>query len=507
MKFSVSGAGAFGVGLHGLAADGVAGMERVLNEDRIRLAVTGLSRAGKTVFITSLIQNLLALGQGRDTLPKVTARLTQEGASRLRSVTVMPAGAGILPFFDYTAKLADLAAAVPSWPPRTEDLAQISLALEIERPTSFGRRLGTRRIRLDILDYPGEWLLDLPLLAQSYAAWATQTMALLRAPPRRECSGAFLAFVEDLRPGDRAEESLLRRGNMLYREALQACRTGHGLRYLQPGRFICPGPGSDAPFMWFFPLDVPPGMPKTGSVAALLEERFTAYQQHMRASFFDTHFASFDRQIMLVDVLGALYAGQAAFEDTARVIRDLAAALRYGNNTVSRTMVAGAMRGSSHLLPSMLSRAAGKAADQLANRRIEQVVFVATKADHVPAMRRENLLNLLRNLVNASNGGQASISAGVHFRVAASILSTRDGIRRTGGTSVEVVEGVVLGDERVRPFLIGDEPSNVPPKSFWTERYLEIPEFRPPAIDPHRTTGIAHLNLDQVLDDVIGDLL
>ena len=61
------------------------------------------------MFITSLVQNLLALGQGRDTLPKVTARLTQDGTSRLRSVSVMPAG--VLPVFDHAKKLGELAAA------------------------------------------------------------------------------------------------------------------------------------------------------------------------------------------------------------------------------------------------------------------------------------------------------------------------------------------------------------------------------------------------------------
>ena len=40
----------------------------------------------------------------------------------------------------------------------------------------------------------------------------------------------------------------------------------------------------------------------------------------MRADFFDMRFASFDRPIMPADVLGALYAGRAAFEDTAQVI-------------------------------------------------------------------------------------------------------------------------------------------------------------------------------------------
>ena len=90
-----------------------------LNETTIRLAVTGLSRAGKTVFITSLIQNLLALGQGRDTLPLINRRLNAASGSRLRSVRVVPAGVQTLAHFDFAEKLAELSADLPSWPPRT----------------------------------------------------------------------------------------------------------------------------------------------------------------------------------------------------------------------------------------------------------------------------------------------------------------------------------------------------------------------------------------------------
>jgi len=43
--------------------------------------------------------------------------------------------------------------------------------------------------------------------------------------------------------------------------------------------------------------------------------------------------------------------------------------------------------------------------------------------------------------------------------------------------------------------------------SFWSEQLFELPVFRPPALDPTGLGGIPHLNLDQVLDDVIGDLL
>ena len=488
-----------------LANDGIAGVERSFNQDHIRLAVTGLSRAGKTVFITSLIHNLLALGQGRDTLPLVTKRLSKDGASRLKRVEVLPAGAGVLPFFDYEAKLRGLAAAEPSWPPRTEDLARISLELEVGRASSWGRVLGSRRIRLDILDYPGEWLLDLPMMNQSFAEWSRQTLDLLRTEPRLGCSRAFLAFTEGLRPGDRIEESLLHKGHLLYREALQACRREHGLRYLQPGRFICPGPGSDAPFLWFFPMAVPDGEPAPRTAGSLLAERFAAYQRHMRESFFDTHFASFDRQIMLVDVLGALAAGKAAFEDTARVIRDLAGALNYGGNSIGRAVAANVVHGVGQFLPSVPGgRAMNDAAQQLGHRQIERVVFVATKGDHVPGLKRDNLRHLLRALASA---GQAGGETGVSYHVAASILSTEDGMAQIEGRPVEVVKGIKLGEDRVRPYFNGDVPTGTPPDSFWVHPFFELPVFKPPPINPHGVTGIPNLNLDEVLDAVIGELL
>ena len=209
--------------LRRLAADAGSAIDRAVNEDVIRLAVTGLSRAGKTVFITSMIQNLLALADQRDVLPRLTQRLSDRGANRLRDVTILPAGTSPVPYFDYAAKLAGMGAEEPAWPERTEDVAQISLALTLTRRSTIGQRLGVRRVRLDILDYPGEWLLDLPLLNQTYAAWSEQTLALLQESPRREVSGPFLAFVANLRPSDRINDDLARQGHRLYKAALQAC--------------------------------------------------------------------------------------------------------------------------------------------------------------------------------------------------------------------------------------------------------------------------------------------
>ena len=55
--------------------------------------MTGLARAGKTAFLTSVAANLLALGAGRPVLPKVMARLR----GRLPSVGIAPSGAALAP--------------------------------------------------------------------------------------------------------------------------------------------------------------------------------------------------------------------------------------------------------------------------------------------------------------------------------------------------------------------------------------------------------------------------
>ena len=60
---------------------------------------------------------------------------------------------------------------------------------------------------------------------------------------------------------------------------------------------------------------------------------------------------------------------------------------------------------------------------------------------------------------------------------------------------------------KVHPLDVGQVPAAIPPPSFWTAPYFEMPVFRPPIIDASGAAGIPHLGLDEVLDAVIGDLL
>ena len=61
------------------------------------------------------------------------------------------------------------------WPRSTDRISQFRLAIEYERKGSW--RSGPGTLMLDVVDYPGEWLLDLALIDQSYTAWSRATIS------------------------------------------------------------------------------------------------------------------------------------------------------------------------------------------------------------------------------------------------------------------------------------------------------------------------------------------
>ncbi len=161
--------------IFGDIADGLTrGIERVgdtvsgaLFEPVIRLGVTGLSRAGKTVFITSLVANLIDRGR----MPQLAAA----AGGRIQTAYLQPQPDDTVPRFDYETHLGQLTAAKPVWPASTRAVSQLRLSLKVQRAGLVGGLQGPRTVHLDIVDYPGEWLLDLELLDLSYPAWDERT--------------------------------------------------------------------------------------------------------------------------------------------------------------------------------------------------------------------------------------------------------------------------------------------------------------------------------------------
>src|SRR5262249_10606200 len=159
----------------------------------VRLGITGLSRAGKSVFITALVHGLVRGGA----FPVFEA--LAEG--RIARARLSPQPDDAVPRFDYedhvTALVADRV-----WPQSTRQISELRLIIEYQ-----SRSGAMRELALDVVDYPGEWLLDLPLLAKSFEAWSAETLEMSGRGPRAPLAKAWLAHSATLDVAGLADEN------------------------------------------------------------------------------------------------------------------------------------------------------------------------------------------------------------------------------------------------------------------------------------------------------------
>ena len=409
--------------------------------------------------------NLLAMGAGLPTLPALGKRL---GGRRLH-VSLGQSGAGSMPRFDYAAHLAALAADPAAWPARTGAVSLLALDLSVPRPGLAGQ-LPAKRLRLEFLDYPGEWLLDLPLLRMDFAAWSEATLRRLEGSA---LAAGFLAFAAALPAGAGRDEALAGTGHRLYRSLLHRMHDEADLSYLQPGRFLMPAPGPEPPWMQFFPLR------GHGGLASLLAERYAAYCEAVRRDLLSPLFGKLDRLVVLADLLTALGAGADSFADAQAGLAAASGALRWQS--------------------SWTEAAAALLALQRPPPVIRRVAFAATKSDHVAARQRGNLRALLARLAPA-----AGVATG-HFAIA-SIRCTEDAVWRLGGRSVSAVRGRVLGQGGALSYP-GEVPDQPPDGAFWTHEFFALPVFEPTRLPDAGRLGVPQLGLDELLAFLLDDLL
>jgi len=450
----------------------------LVHDRSVRLAVTGLTGSGKTTFITSLVDNLLSAAGRPARLPFLRAaaerRIIAARLSASDGETVAP--------FPVRDTIAALAADPPHWPPSTTDLRRADLSLGFAPAGFLGRTAGgNAKLSLEILDYPGEWLLDLPLLRQSYRHWSRTTLDLARHGARAPLARDWLDFLARHPSDGAADPEAARQAHDLYRAFLAACRKQQQLSLLQPGRFLNPGQITDTSLLWFCPMPFAVGgRVREGSMAALMEARFEAYKRVVVQPFFARLARGVDRQIVLVDVLSALNAGAEAFADQRLTLETILAAFRFGRRSLLRLLF---------------------------GARIDRVLFAATKADHVPALQRDHLEALMANLVAVPTWHAQRAHARVAAMALASIRCTEDGTDVIDGHKVDVVIGLPEGGERRIRFFPGIVPVTPPPEGFWGERFAEFPVFQPPRIERAAGDGVPHINLDKALDFLLGDAL
>ncbi len=449
----------------------------------LRLGVTGLSRSGKTVFITALVHGLLTAARW----PVFEA----QAQGRIARVRLEPQSDDGIPRFPYEDHLATLTGP-RDWPEGTRRISEIRLAIDFASNSGFFRG-SEKTLTLDIVDYPGEWLLDLPLLAQSYSEWSRRSIEAARRPPRAALSGEWLAASAEVDPFGRGDESDARRLADKFTRYLKSCRDERvSLSTLPPGRFLLPGEMEGSPALTFAPLDLAGREPAGDSLAALMEKRFESYKRLVVMPFYANHFATLDRQIVLVDALAALNAGPAALADLELALADVLTAFRPGANSILSSMLA---------------------------RRIDRILFAASKADHLHQTSHDRLEGLLKRLTDRAIRRAEFAGARVDAVALASLRATRETTVTRKGRSLPCIVGTPIAGERAGTEIFdGSEdvavfPGELPadptglfagPEAFRGEDYRFV-RFLPPKADP--TQPLPHIRLDRAVEFLIGDRL
>jgi predicted YcjX-like family ATPase len=458
----------------------------------VRLGVTGLSRAGKTVFITALIHGLTRGGRFPVFEPFASGRIAQ--------ARLAPQPDDAVPRFDYENHVRTLIEE-RRWPNSTVDISELRLVIDYQRQNGADRTL-----TLDIVDYPGEWLLDLPLLNKSYEQWSHESLGLSRESPRALLAAQWHAHLATLSAEGQEDEQAARMEARLFTDYLRACRDERfAMSLLPPGRFLMPGNLAGSPALTFAPLDLPDdGTAPEGSLWAMMVRRYEAYKDVVVRPFFRDHFARLDRQVVLVDALSAFNSGPEALHDLEAALAGILDCFRIGRSTFLSSLF---------------------------RPRIDRILFAATKADHLHHSSHDRLEAVLRRTVAGAVARAEDTGALIDVVALAAVRATREATVTRGRDKLPSILGTPApgetaggeafdGESEVATFP-GDLPAD-PEQLFAGEdafrglssasaeksdfRFLR---FRPPQLESVNAESptLPHIRLDRALQFLIGDRL
>jgi predicted YcjX-like family ATPase len=458
-----------------LAARALAEFGGHLIHPTVRLGVTGLSRAGKTVFITALLHGLLRGGRFPVFEPLASGRIA--------GARLAPQPDDAVPRFDYEGHVRSVVIE-REWPASTRQISELRIVIDYQ---STGGAM--RTLTLDIVDYPGEWLLDLPLLDKSYEQWSAETIAYLRRTTRQPLPTAFLDRAAAIDPFAPADEYAAIEAARFFTEHLQARRQAHQtLSMIGPGRFLMPGDLAGSPALTFAPLVLPPGREALpGSAWMMMRRRYESYRDAVVRPFFRDHFARLDRQIVLVDVLAALDAGPEAVRDLQDAMVAVLDCFRIGRGNIVSTLFA---------------------------PRVDRILFAATKADQVHHSSHDRLEAILKTMTVAAVMRAGDAGAEVDVIALAAVRATREALFRGEGGGLPSIVGTAAPGEWSdgRHFDGRTEmaffPGDLPRDKLDGGDFRSI-RFRPPALEntDDGIPALPHIRLDRALQFLIGDRL
>jgi len=474
-----------------IALDNIQDTASNLFSPTLRLGVTGLSRAGKTVFITSLVHNLLNGGR----LPMFEAKAN----GRIAKAELKPQPSMNVPRFQYEQHIEALFKK-RIWPDSTRAISELRLTIHYESASAWSRKFGAGTLNLDIVDYPGEWLLDLPLLGMTFEQWSKQALAMARLGNREKLAGKWLEKLKKIDPAKDAQESDAQELAEAFTTYLRLCREDErALSTLPPGRFLMPGDLEGSPALTFSPLEIEEDT-KAGSESLhkMMRERFEAYKDVVVRPFFREHFARLDRQIVLVDALQAINVGPEALADLENALAEILGCFKTGSSAWYNSLF---------------------------SRKIDKILFAATKADHLHHENHDRMEKLMEALVTKAIAQARYTGAKVDVVAMAAVRATKEAIIKQDGEDFPVILGTPKKGEMIdgetfdgtskTAIFPGDLPEN--PAQLLDIDTANDPEvdlrfvrFRPPLLEKSKdnlTLTLPHIRLDRALEFLLGDQL
>ena len=431
----------------------------------IKIAVTGLSRSGKTVFLTSFINQLIA----NDKLPYLNEKLKRPFVARL-----LPPDS-VYVRFDYYSKIKAFRLKDPKWPKATKSVSKTTLQLEFKSEYAF---LKNQIVNIELIDYPGEWLLDLSMLEQDYAEWSEAMLALAHEEKRYSYAKEWLEFVKgaDLYRRNR-DESVEEVMHDHYSEYLKRLHY-QGYSFVQPGRFLEPGDMQDDPLLRFCPLPTPSNEPHPDSVYAQFAKRYEQYIHEVVKRLYLEHFQAFDTQIILVDLLKTMEHGYDVFEDMHLSFKNILKSFTYGSNNI-------------------LTR--------FFKPEINQVIFAATKADHLPQSQHNRYKRLLEEMIWDLKKELDVRHIDTEATVFAAVKSTRDVKAKIEGKEVDCIRGIVEGEHEPSTHFPGMLPQSYHDENFLKKGDFHLTKFKPISFPLRDTRAVEHIRMDKLIYTILKD--
>ncbi len=446
---------------------------------RFCLGVTGLSRSGKSTFITSLVNQLLHHEKASlpGFAPVLTEKLLGVKVHRLDDENIKP--------FPFEQGYQDIANSEPKWPESTEDVSGCVLELKLSRKTSALNPFSSNHfsVFIEIRDYPGEWLLDLPLIDMSYSRWCAQCSAQYNRAPRKAFLGTLLEELQQLDPLAKVDESKLNKICADFKSFLRTCKDNkNSLSLIQPGRFLIPGIVEDDQLLAFIPL-LRGGSYTQGqlekahkkSYYKVCKARYELYVKKLVKPFAKDFCRNVDRQLVLVDIVNALNGGPEYIDDMRQALANIADSFSYGSQNAITALI---------------------------SHKIDKVVFAATKVDQVLSEDHDAVRQLLSTIVRQAYKSAAHEGVEPVCEAIAAVRSSRE----INQDNEQGIAGTNLDGERIG-YIHPKIPTRIPEGDEWKAfTDWEIPVLSPPkGLSARNGDPIPHIRLDTVINGLIGD--